>query len=271
MKIATIQMAATDRKSDNLRLAEELIYEAVRQGAELVVLPEHFSFRGGKDKMADNAEPLFGPTLEHLSFLAKSNYVMILAGTILEKADGVDKKFYNTSVLLDQNGHQRLVYRKVHLFDVNIGRTQIRESETFLPGNAFPVEEIDRIKLGCLVCYDIRFPAAAHTLRVKGMDVLLLPSNFLAETGRKHWEILLRARAIENGIYVIAANQYGINPVTGHESYGRSMIVDPTGQVVEQKPSGDAVILREISTRLIQQAREEIPTEKHRRPDLYQV
>jgi len=229
---AAIQLCSASDKTANLDKAEGFIATAARQGARLVVLPEVFLWRGPRQEERIAAEPIPGPSTNRLALLARQLGIHLLAGTILESSDGTQQtasKVFNTSVLFDARGEIVARYRKVHLFDVDIpGYVTIRESDTRLHGDAVVTVPTELGVIGMTVCYDLRFPELYRQQTLAGAEIITIPSAFTFPTGAAHWEILLRARAIENQVYVIAPDQIGRSP-SGVVDFGNSMIVDPWG------------------------------------------
>jgi predicted amidohydrolase len=261
---AAVQMVAVDDKAANLAEAERWIREAARQGARLVVLPEVFIWRGNKKAERNSAEPIPGPTSERLAAWARELKIYLLGGSILEEIPASDKA-YNTSLLFDPSGKQLASYRKIHLFDVDLANgVSLRESATREYGDAVVVATSDLCTMGLTVCYDLRFPELYRELAAKGADLIFVPSAFTAFTGQAHWEPLLRARAIENQVYVIAPDQFGKSPKS-FETHGYSMIIDPWGKVIAELPDGPGVITAEIDLDYLAKIRGELPALKHRR------
>jgi predicted amidohydrolase len=257
-------MVAVDDKAANLAEAERWIREAARQGARLVVLPEVFIWRGNKKAERYSAEPIPGPTSERLAAWARELKIYLLGGSILEEIPASDKA-YNTSLLFDPSGKQLASYRKIHLFDVDLANgVSLRESATREYGDAVVVATSDLCTMGLTVCYDLRFPELYRELAAKGADLIFVPSAFTAFTGQAHWEPLLRARAIENQVYVIAPDQFGKSPKS-FETHGYSMIIDPWGKVIAELPDGPGVITAEIDLDYLAKIRGELPALKHRR------
>lgn len=232
MKVALVQMRATDRKSDNVSKAVHFIRQAIQKKAKFILLPEVFNSRGvptDSKEFKAQSESIPGPSIRPLIELSKINNVHILAGSICESIEG-SKKSYNTSVFISPNG-RIFLYRKIHLFNANLGRYGIRESNDFKPGDQVVMRKIAPLNIGLSVCFDLRFPELYRKYFMMGAHILCVPSNFTKVTGAAHWEVLLRARAIENLCYVLAPNQVGSDN-RGIESYGNSMIVDPWGQIL---------------------------------------
>ncbi len=263
-RAAAVQMLATSDKEANLSEAEAWIRRAHAEGAQLVVLPEVFNWRGRGRDTAANAEPVPGPTTDRMSALAAELGLYLLAGSILETA-GPDGRAYNTSVLIGPDTGIIAKYRKIHLFDVDIeGEDPIRESEYRRPGEAVVVADTPLCPMGLSVCYDLRFPELYRRLTAAGAQVVFVPSVFTVPTGRAHWEALLRARAIENQVYIIAPDQTGHHPAS-MDAYGHSMIVDPWGKVIAQADTEPGLVLADIDLGYLGNIRRRLPALDHRR------
>jgi predicted amidohydrolase len=199
---------------------------------------------------------------------ARDHKVTIVGGSIAERREGRDK-LSNTSVVFDPDGEIASVYRKIHMYDVEVGGQVYRESESEEPGEeSAPVTKVEGWKLGLTVCYDLRFPELYRLLAVEGAEVITVPAAFTLFTGKDHWELLLRARAVENQCYVVAANQWGTHG-DGKASYGRSMIVDPWGIVLAQAPDEDAIIVAELERARMEEVRRALPSLANRQPAAY--
>jgi deaminated glutathione amidase len=261
---AAIQMNAGSDKAANLERAERLIRLAAARGANLVALPETFNWRGKRSEEAAAAEPLEGTSLALISRLARELGVHLVAGSITEIASGQPKR-YNTSVLVGPDGAQLAVYRKIHLFDVDLpGRVTVRESDVKLPGEQLVTARTPIGTIGLTICYDLRFPELYRRLTFRGADILTVPSCFTFPTGEAHWEALIRARAIENQAYVIAPAQFGTN-VHGFADYGNSAIVDPWGRVIGRAADQEGVVLAPIDMEYLAKVRRELPALTHAR------
>lgn len=262
---AAIQMAAASDKAANLERAERLIRLAAARGANLVALPETFNWRGRRSEEAAAAEPLEGPSLARISRLAGELGVHIVAGSITEDAPGQPKR-YNTSVLIGADGARAAVYRKIHLFDVDLpGRVTVRESDAKLSGTEVVAARTPLGTVGLTVCYDLRFPELYRQLTFGGgAEIITVPSCFTFPTGEAHWEALLRARAIENQVYVIAPAQFGPN-VHGFSDYGNSAIVDPWGRVIGRAADQEGVVVAPIDLEYLARVRRELPALAHAR------
>lgn len=264
---AAIQLHAGLNKADNLAIATHLVEEAAQRGAKLIVLPEYFNCLGPLEEVVAQAEPIPGPTSEAMSVLAARLQITLVAGSICERSTTVGHG-RNTSLVFGPQGEQLAVYRKLHLFDIAISpQLSFEESRWIEPGQSISNTSADPYlgNIGQAICYDLRFPELFRRLTDCGMQVLAFPSAFAQTTGEAHWEILLRARAIENQCYVIAANQYGQHSPQ-FTSYGHSMVIDPWGRVLATQASGDGIILAEVDLGQLSDIRRELPALTHRRP-----
>jgi deaminated glutathione amidase len=272
MRAAAVQLNSNADRERNLARAEALVRAAAADGATLVALPEHFELRGAPADYERGAEPL--DTSEAVTWareLARDLRVDLIAGSISERRAGHDK-VSNTSLHVDPNGEVKAVYRKVHLFDVTVGDTAYRESDSDEPGEELVTSEAaDGTRLGLSVCYDVRFPELYRILALHGALVLTVPANFTRTTGAAHWEVLLRARAVENQAFVIAPAQTGEYP-PGQPAYGNSMIVDPWGEVLA-RASGNAgdetFVAAELDFARLAEIREKLPSLQNRVPGAY--
>jgi predicted amidohydrolase len=269
LRVACVQLNAVNEKDDNLERAERLVAQAAATGADLVMLPEKWTGIGPPDLSRAVAECLDdGEATLAMREWAKRHGITLHGGSIVERREGREK-LSNTSLVIDPEGEIAAVYRKIHLFDVQVGGHVYRESETEEPGDQLVRTEVEGWKLGLTICYDLRFPELYRLLALEGCEVLAVPAAFTLYTGKDHWEPLLRARAIENQCFVVAANQWG-SYADGKAAYGRSMIVDPWGVVVAQAPDGDGVISAELDRERIADVRRRIPALANRQPAAYQ-
>ena len=235
IKIGIAQMNSQDDKASNLEQAGRLIDQLAAEDARFIMLPEYFHFLGPDEIKADNAETMSGPSMELIRDRAVKHRAWIHWGSILEK-DGA--RIYNTSVVVDPQGEIIAKYRKIHLFDVETpGGIVYKESATITPGAEAITFSIEGMTFGMSVCYDLRFPELYRRLTRMGAQVLLVPAAFTLQTGRDHWELLLKARAVENLCWVLAAGQWGPHP-PNHTTFGRSMVINPWGLVVAMAPDG---------------------------------
>lgn len=268
MRAAAVQLNSDNDKGRNLEAAERLVREAAGDGAELVVLPEKWNLLGSADDLRAGAESLAdGPSLAAARGWARELGVDLVAGSIAERAAG-EERLFNTSALIDREGEIAATYRKLHMFDVDVGGTRYRESAHERPGEEIVSSSVAGVELGLTVCYDLRFPELYRILAVRGARVITVPSAFTAFTGRDHWDVLLRARAIENQVFVIAPNQVG-DAGPNYSSYGHSAIVDPWGTVLAQAGEGERMILASLDLERQDEIRESLPSLANRRPDTY--
>lgn len=264
---AAIQMSSTPNKEENLDTAERLIRSAASSGGGLIALPELWNCHGLEGVYRENAEPIPGPTTEFLGGLAQELGVYLLGGSILE-GDPSSTKLHNTSTFFGPDGRMTAVYRKIHLFDVKAPDREYLESRTIAAGTEIVTAKAGAATVGLSVCYDLRFPELYRLLALRGAEVLAVPAAFTLQTGKDHWELLLRARAVENQVYVVAPAQWG-RKADGRWTYGRSIIVDPWGTVLSQCPDRDGYALATLDLDYLDSFREEFPALKHRRPEIY--
>ena len=263
---AALQLQSTSDEAANFEQASELTARAAAAGAQLVATPENTNYLGPHEEKVRRAEPLDGPTVGRFAALARRHGIHFLLGSYNERAAD-ERRCFNTSVLFSPSGEIVAVYRKIHLFDVDVpGGVRFQESQTVLPGEEIVVAETPLAKLGLTICYDLRFGELYRALRRRDAEVMLVPSAFTLTTGRDHWEPLLRARAIETQAYVLAPAQWGRHDDGGlKESYGHAMIVDPWGLVVAMAADGPGYALAEIDLERVARVRRAIPVEDHRR------
>jgi predicted amidohydrolase len=267
LRVGAVQVRSTDDVGANLATCATLVGEAAQGGAKLVVLPECFAFLGSRegDKLAV-AEPLpaGGKILAALRELATRHGVWIVGGGMPESVPGDPKRTYNTAAVIDPRGELIAAYRKIHLFDVDIpGGATLRESDATAPGDELVVVEIEGAAVGLSICYDVRFPELYRRLVVdSGAEVLLVPAAFTAHTGAAHWHLLLRARAVEDQAWVVAAAQWGKHNEK-RESFGHSLVVDPWGTVAAEKAEGDGVVFADLDGATIAKRRTQMPCLDH--------
>jgi predicted amidohydrolase len=261
----------------NVRDATALVEQAAAAGARLVALPETWSFKGRSAGIRASAEAVDGPSNTALAWLAARLGIFVLAGSIYEPAPEPGR-VYNTSALFGPDGGLRAVYRKLHLFDVTAGTTAYRESADVTPGGELSTAAIRpeladsgaSVTLGLTICYDLRFPELYRSLALRGAQILCVPSAFTAYTGAAHWEVLLRARAIENGCFVLGPGQVGEH-LPGRECFGHSMIVDPWGTVIAQLEDDVGICVADLDLGQVDAVRAQIPSLQNRRPDAYDL
>ncbi len=258
IKIAVIQINASSDKEGNITKALSLIEQAVYEKPYLVALPEYFSYMGPENTRYDQSEPIPGPTTGRLARVAKKHQIYLLGGSILERSSHRGH-CYNTSVLFSPEGKIIAAYRKIYLFDIiTPGGVLSRESETIIPGNKKVVVDTPQGKWGLTTCFDLRFPMLYRELTLKGAWLIFVPSAFSLHTGKDHWEVLLRARAIENRVYIVAPGQIGHHP-PNFRTYGNSMIVDPWGTVLARAAEEEGVIWATLSPKYLDRIRSKMP------------
>ncbi|MEA2397081.1 MAG: deaminated glutathione amidase [Thermoleophilaceae bacterium] len=268
MRAGAVQLTSTDDRDRNLAAADRLTRAAAADGAELIVLPEKFNAIGDDEVLRAHAEPLDGPTINWARETARELGVDLVAGSIAERRDGHDK-LSNTSVQVGPDGEVKAVYRKIHMFDVVVDGVEYRESAAEERGDEVVLSETaGGVPLGLTVCYDLRFPELYRILAVRGARVVTLPAAFTKVTGRAHWEILIRARAIENQSFVVAADQFGAHG-DGKESFGGSTIVDPWGQVLARAEDGEGFVTADLDLARQDEVRAQLPSLANRMPDAY--
>ncbi len=273
MRVAAVQLNSTAEKAANMEAADRLTRAAAADGARLIVLPEKWTALGSDDDMRAGAETLQGPAISWARALARELGIDLVAGSILERPQGeagvATEKLANTSVHIDPQGEVRAVYRKLHMFDVEVEGRAYNESAITEAGEEIVLSATpDGVELGLSICYDLRFPELYRILALRGARVFALPAAFTLPTTRDHWETLVRARAIENQAFVIAANQVGAHP-GGHRSGGHSMIVDPWGTVLAQAPDGEGHIVAELDLERQEEIRTQFPALANRRSEVY--
>jgi predicted amidohydrolase len=269
VRVAAVQLSSGSNTEENIERALAGVASAVSSGATYVQLPEYFNYRGPTSRYHDVAEDIPGPTTARLAEVARNNNITLHAGSMLERSPDPSKS-YNTSVVFAPSGDIVATYRKGHLFDINVpGEVEQYESRNIAPGDRLVITDAPGFALGLSVCFDLRFTEMYRRLSSHGATVLAVPSSFAVATGRVHWEVLLRARAIENHAYVIAAAQAGTT-TEGLSSFGHSMIIGPWGEVLaESDVDGEDVLIATIDTREVDRRRSQIAVLALQRPDLY--
>jgi predicted amidohydrolase len=269
VRAAAVQLQSTPDRDRNLAAADRLTRAAAAAGAELVVLPEKWPVLGTPEQTAAAAEPFDGPVLAWARGIARELGIDLVAGSFSERVAGAERGA-NTSVHVGPDGELRATYRKIHMFDVEVGGRVYRESEREAPGEQIVVSEAaNGAVLGLTICYDLRFPELYRILAVRGAQILIVPAAFTLATTREHWEVLLRARAIEDQCFVVAANQVGEH-APGYRSGGRSMIVDPWGVVLAQAPDVETFVTAELDLERQAEIRRTLPSLANRRPSAYE-
>jgi predicted amidohydrolase len=271
LRVACVQLNTRQDTAAAVRTAGELVCRAAAAGARLIALPETWVYKGGHAGIAASAEPLDGPSNSALAELAAGLGVYVLAGSIYEPSP-VAGRVYNTSALFGPDGELLAAYRKIHLFDVLAGTVVYRESDDVVAGADVVTADVDGMTVGLSICYDLRFPELYRSLALRGADVLLVPSAFTAYTGAAHWEVLLRARAVENGCFVVAPAQVGEH-LPRRDCWGHSMIVDPWGVVLTELAEGVGVCVcvADLDPERLAEVRAQIPPLDNRRPDAYSL
>jgi predicted amidohydrolase len=267
LPVALVQLDARDAVTANIETAVALADEAAGGGARLVALPEYLQFRGADAGFRTSARPIPGPHTAPFAEVARQHAAWILVGSTAETSPDPDRPF-NTSVLIAPDGSLAAMYRKVHLFDVQVQDGPAdTESARVTPGDRLVCADVDGTSVGLSICYDLRFPELYRALALAGAEILTVPAAFTERTGRDHWEVLLRARAIENGAFVLAPAQIGGPP--GQRAYGRSMVIDPWGTILAQAPDRVGIVRAELDLEQVAAVRRGIPALANRRPDAY--
>jgi len=268
LRAAAVQLTATPDKARNLETADRLVRRAAADGARLVVLPEKWSVLGHGEDLQAGAEPLDGPAVTWAREAARELGIDLVAGSVSGRVEG-EEKLRNTSLHIGPDGEIAATYRKVHMFDVEVDGTVYRESAHEEPGDEVVLSvTADGVELGLTVCYDVRFPELYRILAIRGARIVTVPAAFTLATTRDHWEVLVRARAIENQSFVIAANQVGEH-AEGLRSGGRSLIVDPWGLVLAQAADAETVITADLDLDAQAAIRTRLPSLANRRPAAY--
>jgi nitrilase len=269
MKVAAIQMVSTGQVADNLQQARSLLQQAADLGAELAVLPEYFCLIGqhDADKLAIQEPFGSGPIQQFLATAAQELGLWLVGGTLPLTGAG-DNKVFNSSLAFNPQGLCVARYDKIHLFRFDNGREAYDESRVLDRGHtptrfALPSKDGHTWQIGMSVCYDLRFAEMYRAYAAEGVDLLLVPAAFTHTTGRAHWEVLLRARAIENLAYVAAAAQGGVHP-NGRQTWGQSILINPWGQVLAEQAQGQGVVIAELDVVAMQHWRSQLPALQHR-------
>jgi deaminated glutathione amidase len=268
LRVAAIQLSSTAAVAENMAAADRLTRAAAADGASLIVLPEKWTAMGDDEQLRAAAQPLDGPAITWARATARELGVDLVAGSVVELVQGREK-LANTCVHVGADGEIKAVYRKIHMFDVDVEDRSYRESALEEPGEEIVDSHTTAgARLGLSICYDVRFPELYRILAVRGALIFPLPAAFTLATTREHWEVLLRARAIENQAFVVAANQIGEHP-GGNRSGGRSMVVDPWGVVLAQAPDAVGYLVAELDLARQREIRERLPALANRRADAY--
>ena len=268
IRVACVQMTSRTDRAANLETAARLVARAAATGADVVVLPEKWNGIGDSAFYHETAEPLEGgESVTAMSEWARTHGITLVGGSIVELREGREKRS-NTSLVFDGDGDVVATYRKIHLFDVEVGGVVYRESESEEPGDEAVVAHVEDWQLGLSVCYDVRFPELYRILALEGAQLVTVPAHFTTPTGKDHWHVLLRARAIENQLYVAAAAQVG-ETLPRKPAYGRSLIVDPWGVVLAQAPDEETVISAELDLAHLRDIRAKLPSLANRQANAY--
>lgn len=269
MKIAVVQVSVGTEKIANLDNVFRWIDKAAKENVDLIALPESFHIMGNSEVRFENGEFIPGPLSERLSEAAKLHSVWLLAGSFNEKVAG-QERMYNTSLLFNPEGEQVAKYSKIHLFDAVINdQLAPLESKHNQPGTEAVLVDTPFCKIGLTICYDLRFPELFRLYALAGAKLVFVPSNFALQTGKDHWEVLLRARAIENGMFVVAPATIHGAGMGGVGSYGRSMVIDPWGTVIACAPDREGVIVSTIDLTEVDKVRKKLPCLSNRQPETY--
>lgn len=269
MKVAAVQLNSGEDKLTNISVALNYIENAAKKGADLIILPEYVDYLGEDSNRLKISENIPGYTSEVFSEKAKDLGVYLHCGSIMEKSD--DNKIYNTSLLFNTNGEIIAKYRKIHLYDAQLDNKVIEtESNYIKAGNDIVTAETEFGTVGLTICYDIRFPELFRSLVLKGAKIIFVPASFPFYTGASHWEVLLRARAIENQCYIVAAAQVG-TAKPNRTLYGNSMIIDPWGTVISRASEHEDIVMGEIDGAYLNELRRNLPNLENRRPETYQL
>ncbi len=265
--VAAVQMSSGSDKEKNIRLAVDLVNEAARNGARMVALPELFGWQGSSREISAASETIPGPTSTYMARLAATLKIFLLCGSVLEQNPRGHRP-YNTSFLINPAGRITGLYRKLHLFKVRMPNGAVlNEKAAYTAGTGITTAPTPLGRLGFSICYDLRFPELYRAMVGRGAAIIAVPSSFTFATGKAHWEVLLRARAIENQVYIVAPNQHGTDP-QGTKRYGHSMIIDPWGNILASRREGNGVIYAEIDPEFLKQTRKNLPCLRQRRKDV---
>lgn len=268
MKIALIQMKVQDQKSLNLKTAKKHIKEAARNGAELVILPEMFNTPYNNSYFEKFAEEYPGESTDVLKNLAKELNLVIVGGSIPERED---EHIYNTSYVFSKKGDLIAKHRKIHLFDIDVeGGAKFKESDTLTAGEDLTTFQVEDMKFGLIVCYDIRFPDLSMNLALKGVDAIIVPAAFNMTTGPAHWHLSARARALDNQVYTLLCSQ-SRNEDSSYKAYGHSLLASPWGNIQDELGTKEGILYSNLDKDYITKVRRELPLLKHRRPNIYEI
>jgi predicted amidohydrolase len=265
--VAAVQLSSQDDLAQNLERVRAMVGEARARGADVVLLPENFAYFGDEEQkrvIAEDLDAAEGPIGRTLAELARAERVWIVGGGLPERSSD-ERRPFNTCAVYAPGGALAARYRKVHLFDVDLpDGTRYRESEATMAGGEAVISDVAGLSLGLSVCYDVRFPELYRALASKGADAVVVPAAFTLQTGKDHWMVLLRARAIESQVYVIAAAQWGKHP-RGRQTFGKSCVIDPWGEVIAQASEGEGLALATLDPAYLARVRALVPSLRHRR------
>jgi len=268
MRVAVLQTNSRHDKAENIRVALELVERAAAAGADLAVLPECVDYMGPKEGGLAAAEPIPGPTSEAFAAKARELGIWLLSGSMREVSEDPGHT-YNTSLLFNRQGECVAKYRKIHLFDVELtGNVSAQESATVSPGDEIVTAEIEGHTVGMTICYDLRFPELYRLLALAGAELILVPAAFTLYTGKDHWHVLLRARAIENQCYIAAPAQIGPHD-PGQQCYGHTLVADPWGTVIAEATNRVGVVVTTLDFGYLREVRQQLPSLANRRPEVY--
>lgn len=267
LRVSLVQLQVTGDRDRNVDRAIELSREAAADDPDLIVLPENFNFTGTEEEKLAHAETMDGPTLPKLQDLANELGTYIGAGSLKMEVPG-DDRLRNRHCVIDPDGEVQAQYDKLHIFNASVGDTEVENSMVERGGDEAVLTEINGVTVGLTICFDVRFPELYRILALRGAEVILVPSMFTLHTGKDHWDTLLKARAIENQVYVVAPAVYGKKP-TGSWTYGRSAIVNPWGLIGHKAADGEGVLTADLDLGQVGAIRESLPTLNARRPEAY--
>lgn len=262
IKIAVAQITSTPNVEKNTAKAIDLIAEAATNNADLIAFPENFLFIGEVDQPTTLIESIPGEKSELFGQAATAQNIAVLMGSMYEKNSMFPDKPYNSSVLIDRAGKLVAIYRKIHLFDIDLKEVQFLESQKVTAGKDIVVADWEGLTVGMSICYDVRFPVMYQTMTRKGADLIFVPAAFTKPTGKAHWLALLKTRAIENQVYIAAPAQFGKHNST-RESFGHSVVFSPWGEIIDIKEKGEGIIYADIDNELIQETRKRMPIQSH--------
>ena len=265
--MGVVQMDSQSDKVANLKKAGQLIGEAAKRGANFVALPENVNYVGTAEGKKASAESVPGETSKFFTDLAVKHNIWLHCGSYSEKVEGAEK-LYNISIVVNPKGEIVAKYRKIHLYDVEIvNGPSTKESAAIMPGKEISAFDTDFGRMGLSICYDMRFPELYRILALRGAKLVFVPANYTLFTGKDHWEVVLRTRAIENQCFIVAPGQCGVKPV--FQAYGRSMIIDPWGTVIATASDGEGICMAEIDMARVEAIRRQLPSLPNRRPEAY--